>query len=213
MASGEPSRPPEEASKARLEAFSDGVFAIAITLLVLDLSIGTEGSALERVLNAWPFYLAYVVSFVTIGATWLGHTGITDRLTRADSLLLRINLLLLLMVTFLPFPTRLIAEAIDDIDGERVFVTMYGLTLLSIRVLLFALDAYARRERLYARGGPADEELEAERQKLLPVVIGYSISIGVALVLPRLAVALYFGLAIYLVVPFREVARLLFRRS
>jgi uncharacterized membrane protein len=211
--SDDDSRPSGTKAKARLEAFSDGVFAIAITLLVLDLTLGRSGSALERVLHAWPFYVAYVVSFLTIGAAWLGHTGITDRLTRADSLLLRINLLLLLVVVLLPFPTRLVAEALDDVNGERVFVTMYGLTLLAIRVLLFALDSYARSEHLYSQDEVVDEELEAEREKLLPVVIGYLLAIGVGLVLPRLAVALYFGVAVFLVVPFREVARLLLRRS
>jgi uncharacterized membrane protein len=207
-----PYRPPT-AGKARLEAFSDGVFAIAITLLVLDLAVGHSGSALERLLNGWPFYLGYIVSFLTIGAAWLAHTGITDRLARADSIFLRINLTLLLVVVFLPFPTRLVAEALDSIRDERVFVTLYGITLLVMRLLLFALDAYARREQLYARGDAVDEELEEEREKLLPVLIGYLLAIAVGLVLPRLAVLLYFGLAIYLVVPFREVARLLFRRS
>jgi uncharacterized membrane protein len=116
-------------------------------------------------------------------------------------------------VVLLPFPTRLVAEALDDVNGERVFVTMYGLTLLAIRVLLFALDSYARSEHLYSQDDVVDEELEAEREKLLPVVIGYLLAIGVGLVLPRLAVALYFGVAVFLVVPFREVARLLLRPS
>jgi uncharacterized membrane protein len=141
--------------KARLEAFSDGVFAIAITLLVLDLAIPGSGPALDRVFDAWPFYLAYVVSFLTIGAAWLAHTWITDRLTNADLPLPRLNLLLLLVVALLPFPTRLVAEGLDDVSGERVFVTMYGIALLGIRVLLYALDAYAWRERLYAPGAPA----------------------------------------------------------
>ena len=88
----------------RLEAFSDGVFAIAITLLVLDLVIEPSGTPWERAAGAWPFYLAYVVSFLTIGAAWLGHTAITDRLAAADFVLLKINLLLLLVVAVLPFP-------------------------------------------------------------------------------------------------------------
>jgi uncharacterized membrane protein len=198
--------------KARLEAFSDGVFAIAITLLVLDLTIGPSGSALERVLHAWPFYVGYVVSFLTIGAAWLAHTGITDRLTNADSLFLRVNLLLLMVVALLPFPTRLIAEALDDIRGERIFVTMYGLTLLMIRLLLSTLDMYARRQHLYASDAVVDEELEAERETLLPVVIGYTLAITIGFALPRLALVFYFCLALYLVVPFREIARLLSRR-
>src|SRR5262247_3982009 len=86
----------------RLEAFSDGVFAIAITLLVLDLAIGNGGTPLHRVLDAWPYYLAYLVSFLTIGAAWLGHHGITERLEKADADLLRLNLLVLFVVSFLP---------------------------------------------------------------------------------------------------------------
>jgi hypothetical protein len=87
----------------------------------------------------------------------------TDRLTRADSLLLRINLLLLLVIAFLPFPTKLIAQAIHDTSGERVFVTLYGVTLLTIRLVGFALDAYARREHLYSHE-QKDEELLTDRR-------------------------------------------------
>jgi TMEM175 potassium channel family protein len=151
----------------RLEAFSDGVFAIAITLLVLDLAIQDSGPALDRVANAWPFYLAYVVSFLTIGAAWLAHTSITDRLTKADLGLLRLNLLL--VVSVLPFPTRLVAEGLDDVSGERVFVAMYGIVLLAIRVLLYALDTYARREHLFAPDSV--EEPDSVRRSILPVVV------------------------------------------
>jgi len=118
-----------------MEAFSDGVFAIAITLLVLDVAVHPPGTPLEQVLHAWPAYVAYVVSFLTIGAAWLGHTALTDRLAQSDSIFLRLNLLLLLVVAFLPFPTRLIADALQDTDAERVAVTVYGLTLLAIRLL------------------------------------------------------------------------------
>ena len=83
-----------------MEAFSDGVFAIAITLLVLDVAVHPPGTPLEQVLHAWPAYVAYVVSFLTIGAAWLAHTALTDRLTQADSIFLRLNLLFLLVVAF-----------------------------------------------------------------------------------------------------------------
>jgi uncharacterized membrane protein len=96
-------RPAGTVGTTRLEAFSDGVFAIAITLLVLDLAIRPSGEPLDRVLDAWPFYLAYAVSFLTIGAAWLAHTAMTDRLARADWILLRLNLVPLLLVSFLPF--------------------------------------------------------------------------------------------------------------
>jgi uncharacterized membrane protein len=194
----------------RLEAFSDGVFAIAITLLVLELSIGSTGTALERVLAAWPFYLAYIVSFLTIGAAWLVHTSITHRLIKVDAILLRLNLLLLLFVSLLPFPTRLVAESLEDVSGERVFVTMYGLTLLAIRILLVAVDEYARKEQLYAeREG---EEKDVVRRTILPVATAYVLAILVGLIWPGVAVGLYCVLAFYLVIPFKELTQLLFHR-
>jgi uncharacterized membrane protein len=196
---------PKILGKGRFEAFSDGVFAIAITLLVLELTIGHEGTPLERVLAAWPAYLAYLVSFLTIGATWLAHSGIGDRLRHVDAILLRLNLLLLLFVSLLPFPTRLLAEGGVDISGEAVFVAMYGLTLMAIRLMLYAVDEYAHREGLY-------EEIEGEkdpvRRSIVAVVTAYVASILIGLVLPAVAVGLYCALAIFLVIPFRELARL-----
>ena len=194
-----------------MEAFSDGVFSIAATLLVLDLALRPPGTPLEQLAHAWPGYLGYLISFLTIGAAWLGHSAMTDRLARADSLLLRINLLLLLVIAFLPFPTRLISEAIHDTNGERVFVTLYGLTLLSIRLLGFALDSYARREHLYS-SEPADEELRVDRLTMLPVIVGYVVAILIGLALPTLAVALYLALAVFIVVPFAHIRDLLFKR-
>ena len=98
---------------ARLEAFSDGVFAIAITLLVLEISVPAhaEDDLLGAVLDQWPSYLAYFVSFATIGAIWLAHTAVTEYLDHADRWLMRINLLLLLFVSFLPFPMKLLPRA------------------------------------------------------------------------------------------------------
>ena len=89
---------------------------------------------------------------------------------------------------------------------------MSGLVLLAIRLAGFALDAYARRAHLYVPA-TGDDDLHSTRRKSLPVVIGYVVTILIGLALPLLAVALYFGLALYLVLPFREIRRLLFRRS
>ena len=111
-----------------------------------------------------------------------------------------------LVVAFLPFPTRLVAEALHHVGAERVAVTIYRLTLLAIRLLRSALDACARREHLFSQHG-AREKLYI-RRRLLPVVIGYVIAILIGLVVPQVAVALFFGIAVYQVVPFREVARL-----
>ena len=210
MGSEEPTpAAPRSFGKGRLEAFSDGVFAIAITLLVLDFAIHPPGSPLHQVLHIWPSFVAYLISFLTIGAAWLGHTALTDRLARTDSVFLRLNLLLLLAVTFLPFPTGLVGEALREPSSERVFVTIYGCTLLAIRLLGFALDAYADSERLYA--AKADEEERHERRQLLPVVVAYAIAILIGIAFPVAAVWLYLGIAVYLVVPFREISTVLRR--
>ena len=141
-----------------MEGFSDGVYGFAATLLVLDLVPNPPGSALQQVLHAWPGYLAYLVSFLTIGVSWLLHTALTDHLAEVDQLFLRLNLLVLLVVVFLPFPTELIADALrkHDTGSERVYVTLYGLTLLAISLLGSALDAYARYQHLYSPS-PAGE--------------------------------------------------------
>ena len=113
-------------------------------------------------------------------------------------------------MAFLPFPTRLVADALHDVEAERVAVTIYGLTLLAIRLLGSALDAYARASTCTPRLTTAWKCTNG--RSLLPVVIGYVTAILVGLALPKVAVALYFGIAVYLVVPFREVRRLLLRR-
>src|SRR6476469_4042886 len=143
-----PTRPVRSLGTTRMEGLSDGVFGFAMTLLVVDIAVHPPGTPLEQLLRAWPAYLAYLVSFLTIGAAWLLHVALTDTLTRTDPIFLRLNLLTLLVVVLLPVPTRLVADAAHSSSGERVAVTVYGLTLLSIRLMGFALRAYAHREDL-----------------------------------------------------------------
>jgi uncharacterized membrane protein len=109
----------------RTEAFSDGVFAIAITLLVLDLSVSpAELDDLWRgIAHQWPAYLGYATSFITIGGIWMAHHSIFRRLLSANTAVMRINLGLLMAVAFLPFPTRLMAEALrHSQSAERTAV-------------------------------------------------------------------------------------------
>jgi uncharacterized membrane protein len=199
-------------SKTRMEAFSDGVFAIAITLLVLDIAVKPGGTPLEELFSAWPTYVGYVVSFITIGAAWIAHTGLTDELVRVDPVFLRLNLLLLLFVVFLPFPTKLITEAFGDREAERVAATVYGLTLLVILLLTIALDRYSLRENLY-KDYSSDVELDRTRRKDASGVILYVVALIAGLVVPGVAVTIYFGIALFLVIPFRELVHLRKTRS
>jgi len=191
----------------RLEAFSDGVFAIAITLLVLDLAIPlSRQSLLHAFFGEWPAYLAYIVSFSSIGAIWLGHSTITEYLDRADSTLLRLNLLLLLLVSFLPFPTKLVAEFLGSRHNERIASTIYGITLLAAASILSLLWRYAIREGL-VRPDAKDEEVSELTVRLTPGLAGYCILIGVGLFLPGVAVYGYCVVALYFIIPIHRRKR------
>jgi uncharacterized membrane protein len=199
--------------KSRMEAFSDGVLAIAITLLVLGLAVQPPGSPVHQFLRAWPSYLAYLISFLTIGAAWIAHHGFTERLDQVDPILLRLNLLFLLAVSFLPFPTRLVAEALEKGTAwERLGAVVYGLTLLVIRLLFSAMSAYARREHL-RRPGVDDPDYQEARKKFRVVIVAYVVTILVSLLIPIVAIILYFAIAVFMIVPFRTVARVIFGRS
>jgi uncharacterized membrane protein len=125
----------------RVEAFSDGVFAIAITLLVLDLRVSGEGPLFHQLLAAWPHYFAYVVSFLTIGIMWMNHHTILGHVKRVDRPLLVLNLLLLMGIVAIPFPTTLVAEHLRDPGGTVATVT-YGLVMIVISAGFAALWVY-----------------------------------------------------------------------
>ncbi|HEY7431849.1 MAG TPA: TMEM175 family protein [Streptosporangiaceae bacterium] len=121
----------------RVEAFSDGVFAVAITVLVLGLQLPDTShepnppTLASQLLHAWPHYLAYVVSFLTIGIMWMNHHTALAHVNRVDRPLLVINLLLLMGVVALPFPTELVATHLGDSDGSTAAVA-YGLVMILI---------------------------------------------------------------------------------
>jgi uncharacterized membrane protein len=193
-----------------MEAFSDGILAFAITLLVIDIAVRPPGTPTEEFFHAWPSYLAYLVSFFTIGAAWLAHHGLTDELDRVDSIFLRLNLLFLLAIAFLPFPTRLLVEGLERTTAwQRLGVIVYGLTLLMIRFLFAALNAYALRNDL-RKAGAADPDLDEARKKFYYAIGGYLLTIVIGLFVPKLAIFLFFAVAVFLAVPFRTVAREIF---
>ncbi len=189
---------------ARVEAFSDGVFAIAITLLVLEISVpeGSEGHLLQAVLGLWPSYLAYLVSFATIGAIWLGHNTITHYLHGVTTGFLRLNLGLLLVISFLPFPTKLLAENLGSRDDERVAATIYGVMLLPTTSLLSALWRYALRSGL-VHPDAGDQETTLLSSRLTPSHALYVGLIVVGLFTPLVAVIGYLVVAFFLIIPIR----------
>jgi uncharacterized membrane protein len=204
---GKPARTPGYRT-TRMEAFSDGVFAIAITLLVLEIGVpsGSGDDLLGAVLDQWPSYLAYLVSFATIGAVWLEHTVITEHLDHATSVLIRLNLLLLMVVSFLPFPTQLLGEYIGEDEAARIAVTIYGTSLFLALALVSSLWRYAVRERLIRPDLP-DVHVRMLTTKLTPGLAGYVAMIVLGLFLPVLAVFGYLAIAVYIIVPIGALRR------
>lgn len=188
----------------RLEAFSDGVFAIAITLLVLDLSVpaGSGGDLLGGLLDQWPSYLAYVVSFATIGAAWFAHSSITEYVDRSDSVFARVNLLLLLAVSLLSFPTKLVGEYLGDDDAVRVAVTALGINLLLIAAVTSWLWRHAVSSSL-VRPDVADDEVRILTKRLTPGLAGYVLMIVLGLFFPVIAVVGYLVVSLALLIPLR----------
>ena len=126
----------------RAEAFSDGVCAVAITLLVFDLlSIGTRVLSATVLLRAWPNYFAYVVSFILIGIMWMNHHTILAHVKRVDRPLLVLNLLLLQGIVAVPFPTALVSEHLRD-EGGTVATVTYGLVMIVISAGFAAMWVY-----------------------------------------------------------------------
>ena len=187
----------------RLEAFSDGVFAIAITLLVLDLGVreGSSDDLVGAIAAQWPSFLAYVVSFATIGAIWLAHNAVTEHLARVDATFVRLNLFLLLVVSFFPFPTRLLAENIASADAERVATALYGVTLLLASSLIALLWRHAVRAKL-VRPESTDEEVDILTKRLTPGLVGYLFIIALGLLVPLVAIFGYLVIAVFFLVPF-----------
>ena len=206
--------------KNRLEAFSDGVFAIAITLLVLEIAVPAvkdgvgSGEVVRHLADEWPVYLAYFVSFMTIGAVWIEHSALVDALDHIDGVFMRLNLVLLLFCAFLPFPTRMMSEWAGDLAAERVAVVFYGVVLLVMTLMLLVLGQHAEREGLFG-DDIADERKEEVRVKyqLTPSLIAYIVAALLGFLSPRLGVSLYLLIAVWLAIPIRDVRRLLGRSA
>jgi uncharacterized membrane protein len=202
-------------STSRVEAFSDGVFAIAITLLVLEIHIEPEDfDHLWHALgDEWPAYLAYVTSFLTVGGVWLAHHSLFTRLRYVDPTLMRINVLLLMAAAFLPFPTGLLAEAFHaSRDAERAAVVAYGATAILIELLLAAAVRYAAAhpELLEGEMPQPAERVRDRRGPLSAGLYSAAIAIGI-LLLPRLAAVAFLLVAVRAVLFPGGEGRLTFR--
>ena len=185
-------------STGRMEAFSDGVFAVAITILVFGLKPTGHGSLAHQLLHAWPHYLAYVVSFVTIGIMWMNHHTILAHVGRVDRPLLVLNLLLLLGIVAIPFPTALVADHLGQPGraGNAAAVT-YGLVMIAISVGFSGLWIYVVTHAPALGAALPPEALRASIPGFTGGLLAYVAATLIALWSALAAVIIYGVLAVY----------------
>lgn len=192
----------EEKETGRIEAFSDGVFAIAITLLVLEIKVPNHhtietSSLTSALLSLWPSYLAFLTSFGTILVMWVNHHRIFSLVRRSDHLFFYWNGLLLLFVTFVPFPTALLAEYLPHPEA-KIAATVYAGTFLAIALAFQGLWRHvSRKERLLAQGAKREEIAQITNQFRFGPPLYLT-----AFILSFVSVVLSVGLCIFLAIFF-----------
>jgi uncharacterized membrane protein len=177
----------------RVEAFSDAVLAIAITLLVLELGAGSgPGSLAHRLGEQWPVYVSYLLSFLNIGIVWLNHHAIFSRLRGVDHVLVLLNLLLLLVVSVLPFPTSVLGDALRDggFDDQRTAALLYAGNFLLASAAFCALWLWASRGRRLVRDDMCDEAIRLRTLRMGIAVPAFAVPFVVAVWSPISAVAI-----------------------
>ena len=183
----------------RAEAFSDGVFAIAITLLVLSLVVSGHGTLTSQLLAAWPRYFAYVVSFLTIGIMWMNHHTILAHVQRVDRPFLVINLLLLMGIVAIPFPTALVADNLTDTGANaHAAAVTYGLVMIAISAGFAALWVYVATHAAALGAAVPPEALRRSIPGFTGGLIAYvAATLIAAFVSPVVALIMFGLLAVY----------------
>lgn len=189
-----------DATTSRLEAFSDGVIAIAITLLIIEVKVPDVGAGeLTRALGEqWPSYAAYVVSFVVIGIMWVNHHAIFEQIRTVDRGLLFVNLMLLLGIAFLPFPTALLAQYLDE-GGSNATVSavVYSATMTFIGLAFLALQLYLRSHAHIAMPSYSRERADAAVRRTIVGPIAYAATIPLAFVSAPACLVVYAVIAVF----------------
>lgn len=182
----------------RAEAFSDGVFAIAITLLILAVGLEqafSEGELKRQLVDLWPAYIAYAVSFLTVGIMWANHHQVFRHFARVDRPLLLLNILLLMCVSFTPFPTRVVAEHAKNGSDREAAAVLYGLTMTLTAICFFSVWIYGSRRLL--RPDADMREVDGITRSYLPGAPMYLLATLIAFVSPIASLIIFGALAIF----------------
>lgn len=194
--------------KDRLEAFADGVFAIAITLLVLEIGLPEGGENFWHSLaEEWPSFLGYLVSFAFIGGLWIDHVSFTRLIKQSDHTLFSLNLLVLLFVAILPFSTELMATQLGE-AGERGAVALFGTNLALASIMITATISYTLHDEELTDVVVAKPELRSFSRERFFSSLTYLIAAVIAIIVPVAAVFIYLGTSIFFVIkPVVQAAR------
>jgi uncharacterized membrane protein len=190
-------------STTRLETFADGVFAIAATLLILNVDAQVHNHTPNlghRLVEIWPSYIAYAVSFVTIGIIWSNHHTVMGQLGKVNRTFLMLNVFLLLCVAFLPFPTRLVAENLRDRSELKPAALAYGATMVAMSICYLSLWLYAITGRRLLREDSDPRTVSGITRSYLPGAPTYLAATLVALASPLASVAAFGAIALFYVV-------------
>ena len=184
---------------SRLEAFSDGVFAIAATLLILDVTVSGPGLS-QKLLEIWPSYIAYAVSFVTIGIMWINHHVIVDQLGKVDRTFLVLTVFFLMLIAFVPFPTHLMAEYIDGaFEDARAAALAYGVTFTTIAVFYNLTWRYASWNGRLLRADFDERVVSGVSRSYILGPASYLLATVVAVVSPIASAVIYAAIALFFV--------------
>ena len=183
-------------STQRVEAFSDGVFAIAITLLILIIEPPASGKHLgHELLRLWPAYAAYAASFLTVGIMWVNHHVIFRHFDRVDRPLLLLNILLLMLIAFVPFPTRVVAEFVRSGENRREAALLYGVTMTLTAICFFATWWYGSTRLL--RAETDRREASGITRSYLPGAPTYGIATLVAFASATASLIMFAAIAVF----------------
>jgi uncharacterized membrane protein len=184
--------------KGRVETFSDGVFAIAITLLVLTIAQPSDfGHLAHQLAHRWPSLAAYVVSFTVIGIMWVNHHTIFTHLRVVNRGLFYFNLLLLMTIVFIPYPTEVFGEALSRSQGATTAAVFYSATMTINALAWASLWLYASVGRRLLNWDFPEQQRRVSTILFISGGAFYAISIGVAYINPYLCLAFHAVLAIY----------------
>jgi uncharacterized membrane protein len=183
----------------RVEAFSDGVFAIAITLLILAVGIEqgiAKGDVQHQLLHQlWPAYIAYAVSFLTVGIMWVNHHQVFRHFQRVDRPLLLLNILLLMCISFTPFPTRVVAQHAKSGGDREAAAVLYGATMTLTAICFFSVWMYGSRRLL--RPDADMREVSGITRSYLPGAPMYALATAIAFVSPIASLIIFGALAVF----------------